>query len=96
MQHTKRPRIVCYFATWCGPSQAFRSVLERARDAYGDEYPPIEYHDVDETDEAVMSKQKILGTPTTIIISKYDRELMRLVGYNRYDYVVSSLRKGVL
>ena len=93
-----KPQVLFFYAAWCGPSQAFGPVLERAVAAYKDLYQATEYHNVDETEEWLLTKYRVLGVPTTVLLGRHQpcKELARLVGYNKYDDTINFLRKGVL
>jgi thiol-disulfide isomerase/thioredoxin len=91
-----KPQVLFFYAAWCGPSQAFGPVLERAVEAYKDQYQATQYYDVDNTEEWILAKHRCLGTPTTVLLSKQGKELARLVGYNSFDATINFLRKGVL
>ena len=89
-----KPTIKFFFAGWCGPSQAFRIVLNRALESYSDIYMPVEYIDTDQAEESTLRRWKVDGVPTTIIVSGAGRELARLVGYNKEEYTLNFLRRG--
>lgn len=92
---TQKPKVIFFYASWCGPSQAYRGVLELALSKYPNEFQPLEAVDIDREDEAYLKQFKILGCPTTILFSRYKKELGRLIGYNSLDYTLNFLRKGV-
>ena len=93
-----KPQVLFFYADWCGPSQAFGPVLERAVEAYSGQYQATQYFLVDETEEWILSQHSVLGVPTTVLLGRHQppKEIARLVGYNKYSDVLNFLRKGVL
>jgi thiol-disulfide isomerase/thioredoxin len=99
----KKPQLLFFYATWCGPSQSFRKVLDRAFNVptegssvpYSEFYLPIRYEDVDECKEWLLSQYRTLGTPTTVLLSKHEKEIARLVGYNSLESVKRFLQRGL-
>jgi thioredoxin-like negative regulator of GroEL len=96
MTQTKKPKVLFFFAGWCGPSAAFRIILERSLEDYKDQYMPLECIDTDNAPNGILGQWRVLGVPTAILIGRYGREVGRLTGYNLKDHTVNFLRKGVL
>jgi thioredoxin-like negative regulator of GroEL len=96
MTQIKKPRVLFFNAGWSGPCVAYRKVIEACLEAYKDQFLPLESYDTDSVSEALLRQWRVLGVPTTIVVSRYDRELIRLTGYNTKDYTLNALRKGVL
>jgi thiol-disulfide isomerase/thioredoxin len=96
MTQLKKPKVLYFHANWSGPCHAFRIVLKASLEAYKGLYQEMESYDTDQAPEALLRQWRVLGVPTTILISKYDRELGRLTGYNSADHTMNFLRKGVL
>jgi len=96
MTQLKKPKVLFFYAGWSGPCAAFRIVLKASLEAYKDLYQEMECYDTDASPEGLLGQWRVLGVPTTILISKYGRELGRLTGYNQKDHTLNFLRKGVL
>jgi thiol-disulfide isomerase/thioredoxin len=91
----KKPQLLFFYASWCGPSLAFRKVIEAASVPYSEFYLPIRYEDVDECKEWILSQYRVLGTPTTVLLSRHEKEIARLVGYNSLESVKRFLQRGL-
>jgi thiol-disulfide isomerase/thioredoxin len=99
----KKPQLLFFWATWCGPSQSFRKVLDRAFNVptegssvpYSEFYLPIQSWDVDDCKEWILSQHRVLGTPTTVLLSRHEKEIARLVGYNSLESVKRFLQRGL-
>jgi thiol-disulfide isomerase/thioredoxin len=91
----KKPQVLFFYAKWSGPCRAFRKVLDRASLLYSEFYLPTRYEEVEECKEWILSQHRVLGVPTTILLSKHEKEIARLVGYNKYDTVTSFLGRGI-
>jgi thiol-disulfide isomerase/thioredoxin len=92
----KKPQLLFFYATWCGPSQAMLRLLEKALSLpYSEFYLPTRYENVDECKEWILSQYRILGTPTTILLSRHEKEIARLVGYNSLESTRRFLQRGL-
>jgi thiol-disulfide isomerase/thioredoxin len=99
----KKPQVLFFYASWCGPSQSFRKVLDRALNVpteaasvpYSEFYLPMQCYEVDECKEWLLSQHRVLGTPTTVLLSRHEKEIARLVGYNSLESTKRFLQRGL-
>ena len=71
-------------------------LLEKALSLpYSEFYLPMQCYEVDECKEWLLSQYRVLGTPTTVLLSRHEKEIARLVGYNSLESVKRFLQRGL-
>lgn len=96
MIQSKKPQIMLFYANWCGPCKAYKTVFEKAVAEYEPYLGEVTYHDIDEADEEFLQRWKVIGIPTTVMSTAQHKETGRIVGYNKYDTLMSFIRREVL
>jgi thioredoxin 1 len=68
MINSKKPVLVDFYATWCGPCKAMAPILDRVKSTLGDRATIIKV-DVDKNPHAAQEFQ-VQGVPTLIIFKE--------------------------
>ena len=75
--NSKKPVLVDFFATWCGPCQMLLPVLNKVKDSLQDRITIIKI-DVDKNQE-LAQKQQVRGVPTMMLFQN-GKQLWRQSG----------------
>lgn len=88
LKEAKKPVLVDFFATWCGPCKMLSPILENVKDEVGEDVLMYKF-DIDE-DVDIAKNYGIMSVPTMIIF-KNGEEVERLVGLRQKGQIVASL-----
>ena len=70
-------KVYDFWAPWCGPCKVMKPIIEEFRDKMGFELVEI---NVDEDDDDISSKYKVINIPTIIIVDENEKEVARHIG----------------
>ena len=71
--------VLKFFATWCGPCQSLKPILEKVREAY----PDVAFYEVDTDKHHELAEAfHVKSLPTTIFL-KDNIEITRVIGCQR-------------
>lgn len=83
-----KPVLIDFYATWCGPCQLMRPILDDVKQAIGDKASILKI-DVDKNQE-LAAKYQVRGVPT-LMIFKEGEQLFRQSGVLQKDELVKLL-----
>lgn len=89
---SKKPVLVDFFATWCGPCQMLGPILKQVKDSLGDRISIIKI-DVDKNQQ-IASQYQVRGVPTMILFQN-GKQLWRQSGVlTKEDIIKTILEKS--
>ena len=88
----RKPTIVDFFATWCGPCKMLSPILEKVEEDSKGEFNIVKI-DVDESYD-VAKKYGIMSVPTMIIFKDGD-EQEKIVGLRQKNQIEDAVRNYI-
>lgn len=85
-----QPVLVDFFATWCGPCQILKPIIEELAQEY-DKKIKIGFIDIDEN-QTLASQYQVSSIPTLIIFNK-GQEIEKLMGLQRKPVIKEIIEK---
>ncbi len=89
VSNAKKPVLVDFFATWCGPCKMLAPVLESVKDEVGD---TAEIYKVDIDGCMDLAKSFGIMSVPTMIVFKDGQEVNRLVGLRPKNLILEALK----
>lgn len=89
---TKKPVLVDFFATWCGPCKMLSPILEQVKESSKGEYDVVKV-DIDESYD-LAKKFGIMSVPTMIIF-KEGEEMEKMVGLRPKAMIEETIKKYI-
>lgn len=86
-----KPVLVDFFATWCGPCQMMKPIIEEIANE-SKEFDVIEL-DIDESPE-IAAKYTVMSVPTFIIF-KEGKEIDRIMGAMPKEMILEKIHKAI-
>ena len=73
-------KVIRYTAKWCGPCRVFAPTFDSV--AKDENFKDIDFKviDVEEDEEGLSEKHKILNIPTVVLIDEKDNVLKKIIG----------------
>ncbi len=85
----EKPTLVDFYATWCGPCKMQSPVIEKVKQAVGDEANVLKI-DIDKNPE-VARRYNVQSIPT-LILFKCGEPVWRAVGFQQADVLEAKIR----
>ena len=89
---SKKPTIVDFFATWCGPCKMLSPILEQVDAGSNGEYNVVKV-DVDESYD--IAKQFGIMSVPTMIIFKNGEEKEKMIGLRQKNQIEECVKKYI-
>ena len=89
---SKKPTLVDFFATWCGPCKMQAPILEEVKNRVGDEAAIIKV-DIDKN-QALAARYRVQSVPT-LILFKDNEAVWRTVGVQQADLLEGKIREHI-
>jgi thioredoxin 1 len=86
----KKPTLVDFYATWCGPCKMMHPILEELKQQVGDTVTILKI-DVDKN-QALAQSYRVVSVPTLLIFSEGEVK-WRAAGVHTADDLVALLKK---
>ena len=86
-----KPKIVDFWATWCGPCKMVLPIIDELKDEYKDK---VEVHKFDVDDNASLAGEfGIMSVPTVLLVNENGEIVETLTGFNPKQVYVDKLDK---
>lgn len=85
----EKPTLVDFYATWCGPCKMQSPIIERVKEAVGDDANVLKI-DIDKNTE-VARRYNVQSIPT-LILFKFGEPVWRAVGLQQADVLEAKIR----
>lgn len=87
--NSKKPVLIDFFATWCGPCKSLAPILEQVKDELEDSVKIIKI-DVDKN-QLLTSKYQVRGVPTMLLF-KDGKEVWRQSGVLQKNEIINIIK----
>ena len=88
----RKPTLVDFYATWCGPCKMQAPILDKVKEKVGDTANIIKI-DIDRN-EQIAARYRVMSVPT-IILFKDGEPVWRTVGVQQMDLLVDKIRAHI-
>lgn len=88
----RKPTLVDFYATWCGPCKMQAPILDKVKEKVGDTANIIKI-DIDRN-EQIAARYRVMSVPT-IILFKDGEPVWRTVGVQQMDLLVDKIREHI-
>lgn len=88
----RKPTLVDFYATWCGPCKMQAPILDKVKEKVGDTANIIKI-DIDRN-EQIAARYRVMSVPT-IILFKDGEPVWRAVGVQQMDLLVAKIKEHI-
>lgn len=88
----RKPTLVDFYATWCGPCKMQAPILDKVKEKVGDTANIIKI-DIDRN-EQIAARYRVMSVPT-IILFKDGEPVWRTVGVQQMDLLVAKIKEHI-
>lgn len=88
----RKPTLVDFYATWCGPCKMQAPILDKVKEKVGDTANIIKI-DIDRN-EQIAARYRVMSVPT-IILFKDGEPVWRTVGVQQMDLLVEKIKEHI-